>query len=668
MGLSLPLVLIFWRLVKLVWIADYPALVGLVVLGLLLASYFWLREILGLFLLGVIFQSAIGWPREAYEIVQLAIIGSWLAKFMLGRIEINKIRMRLPIPLLLFTAIITANYLISKDYFMTSQSETVIFWLECILLYITMTFSFDSPKAIRNLLIIILSGVAVVSGYGIYQYLAGVNLIPYFQKPGHIMRRVQSVLQDPNALGGYLILFVPLVIAAAYKSKNYIKAIDYLLVVMLVLCLIFTFAFSAWIGLILSLIVGSYILYHSYDYDGKGTKFLLKSAIQHRTFFLLLLLLLLSALLIIGASFVPLILAKAGTFSGRFGFWRTAWRTALVNPLFGVGLGNYSLFVPAGAHSAYHRLPPHNDYLQIASETGFIGLACFMWFTVGSLVKAAKNWSGRSVGDQNLLLRYQWSLWTGVLAFFVYSLAQSPLYFSWQLTIYYFAVLAIINNITLIFQTEYNVETRLISVKDFSVSRILVRVVFLLLVVNVILRLPGLYPEKLQERYDTYRSGTGLTKTGWYKPIMIQPPREDQARILLSTIWMAGSAELAVQNKYAQKGPAIFEAEVMSFLNPKKLVVYLNDRLIEQYQVTTTTRTGRYQKLIIKMDLRPGENKIVLRCQDTLGSPYYYAIDRDRRWLSFNFKRTMRVIILDSRTTYNPLDILLTNPWLNRTS
>jgi O-antigen ligase len=75
------------------------------------------------------------------------------------------------------------------------------------------------------------------------------------------------------------------------------------------------------------------------------------------------------------------------TLVNRFVIWRTGWKIVKDNFVFGVGLGNY-----ARAYSKYtgvyanrvaaYGIPtdPHNTYLCIFAETGFIGFALFLSF------------------------------------------------------------------------------------------------------------------------------------------------------------------------------------------------------------------------------------------------------------------------------------------------
>jgi O-antigen ligase len=75
------------------------------------------------------------------------------------------------------------------------------------------------------------------------------------------------------------------------------------------------------------------------------------------------------------------------TMVGRFALWSIGWKIVKDNFITGVGLGNFQL-----AYSKYtgiyvsrvvtpgYKNDPHNTYLSILAETGFIGLALFLSF------------------------------------------------------------------------------------------------------------------------------------------------------------------------------------------------------------------------------------------------------------------------------------------------
>jgi O-antigen ligase len=71
--------------------------------------------------------------------------------------------------------------------------------------------------------------------------------------------------------------------------------------------------------------------------------------------------------------------------------WRASWKMFVAHPIFGVGFGGYWAGVTA-YHDASGLMTPqeaHNDYLELLSSGGLVGLAIGIWFVV-SLFRAVK--------------------------------------------------------------------------------------------------------------------------------------------------------------------------------------------------------------------------------------------------------------------------------------
>jgi O-antigen ligase len=82
--------------------------------------------------------------------------------------------------------------------------------------------------------------------------------------------------------------------------------------------------------------------------------------------------------------------------SGRFEAWPVLWEEAFKRPLLGSGVGSSMVFLESG-QSGLTMTHPHNDYLRIAFEVGFIGLACFvvvLVWQVFELSRRIRNSSG----------------------------------------------------------------------------------------------------------------------------------------------------------------------------------------------------------------------------------------------------------------------------------
>ena len=81
----------------------------------------------------------------------------------------------------------------------------------------------------------------------------------------------------------------------------------------------------------------------------------------------------------------------ATSVSARFDYWEAAFKTACANPLFGTGPGTFQIPYKAlkRPESEMTRLV-HNDYLEQASDSGWLGFFTFTAFVVGGMYFAIK--------------------------------------------------------------------------------------------------------------------------------------------------------------------------------------------------------------------------------------------------------------------------------------
>src|SRR5215212_5915908 len=81
--------------------------------------------------------------------------------------------------------------------------------------------------------------------------------------------------------------------------------------------------------------------------------------------------------------------------ASRNEIWRATLRMFASHPVLGVGLGGYWIGITA-YHDASGLMTPqeaHNDYLELLSSAGLIGLAIGLWFAVAVVRSVGKNFS-----------------------------------------------------------------------------------------------------------------------------------------------------------------------------------------------------------------------------------------------------------------------------------
>ncbi|MFH2138254.1 MAG: O-antigen ligase family protein [Candidatus Omnitrophota bacterium] len=174
----------------------------------------------------------------------------------------------------------------------------------------------------------------------------------------------------------FLILQIPLCFIVLFYSKNkLLKSGAFIGIILLFFCLILNATRAAWVAIVVSLIIISFF---------KNRKFACGLLIC----------------IIIGGLFLPAQLkyraittADPLTWGERVPLWNIAIRMFNDYPIFGVGLGmQEKLFSTYWKQSIYFPTfkywHSHNNYLEIAAETGIVGILSFLYIFVTFLKNA----------------------------------------------------------------------------------------------------------------------------------------------------------------------------------------------------------------------------------------------------------------------------------------
>ena len=75
----------------------------------------------------------------------------------------------------------------------------------------------------------------------------------------------------------------------------------------------------------------------------------------------------------------------------RLDAWDTLWQIIQKSPIFGVGLSNYYHFTQLYSTTGWYvKFSSHNNYIDLAAQTGFVGLFLFLCFGVSSVALILK--------------------------------------------------------------------------------------------------------------------------------------------------------------------------------------------------------------------------------------------------------------------------------------
>lgn len=255
-------------------------------------------------------------------------------------------------------------------------------------IYFVVVETINSPRRVRNLLLVLIASATLMIADSAVQYIRGTDFLR-----GFTWSRLRASFATANDFGGWLIMVVPVLFVSLFNksSTNLVKGRWRwgvgLLVVLLLGCLLLTYSRGAWLGLLVSsLLMGWYCF-------GRLTS--RRKVILSLSFV---------GLIFVGSVLPPVVKIKidaindwkfrsgdplgkrfesmdTAAFRERWILWKQSLAIVEDFPVLGTGLNTYSRYTPHykktddGA-----RWYAHNSYLQMATETGIVGLLSFLWF------------------------------------------------------------------------------------------------------------------------------------------------------------------------------------------------------------------------------------------------------------------------------------------------
>jgi len=273
---------------------------------------------------------------------------------------------------------------------------------------------------IKRIVTAALLGLLLASLDGVYQLIFGVDFFrhkPYDTVIG--LARLKAAFPHTNIFAGYLALFLPLSATLfLYHFKARSKLYSGIITFLGLFCLAFTFSRSAVLGLWLAILITGVI---------RRDKLVVS--------------LLIASLLV-----APFVLPKgirkwsktthsAAEFllnKERFVLNETSLNMIKHHPILGVGVNTYSLnYQKYKLHdtdegTANTMWYAHNIFLQMAGETGILGLSAFLWL-LAVLFKEWIKFYRRRKDDFSRIATL--GIIMGVFAFLVNGLAETNLYY-----------------------------------------------------------------------------------------------------------------------------------------------------------------------------------------------------------------------------------------------
>ena len=320
--------------------------------------------------------------------------------------------------ILLYAAIYLAGTLFSVS--LRSSLEPGLLSVLFILFPVVLCSAVGNRRQLDLLIALMVLVAAAVSFYGVLQYIFhwGYQSAAWVDSDmfSSIQFRVASTLQNPNMLGQYLILLIPLGGAKLLAAKGWGERVWYFCCCgVMCLCMILTFSRGAWLGLLFAGLAFFVLLYPR----------------------ILPWLLLAAPFLLAGAAFVlPEAIVARFTSIGNLGDASTSYRVfiwmgtlAMLKDywLCGIGPGAdaFNRVYPAYSYNGIAAPHSHNLFLQIVCDAGIAALGVFLlvlfvyFRTMARALSREKDWTSRI---------FQIAFTAGVLGFLVQAMTDYSFY------------------------------------------------------------------------------------------------------------------------------------------------------------------------------------------------------------------------------------------------
>jgi putative inorganic carbon (HCO3(-)) transporter len=348
------------------------------------------------FLLVLVLFSSLGLRQFANDKEGLAIIASvsfclWLAGYVLGGQEERQTTALDVVVILFLGANIVATS--ASHYFKPS-----LIGLAKVLIYICSYFSFSAilgqskRRQITVVSVLVLSGF-LVALYGLYQYKIGVAPLATWEDPTIEQKgvRIYSTLGNPNLLAGYLVPIAPLAFALglmAISAKRWLIGFAAMAISSVIsIAIVLTGSRGGWLGLFACAMMMLWLVVGHIWIKQPRLKPILLTAIV-----------LLALAVPAALHFVPTFEQRLQSiFVGyehssnafRLNVWRSSFKMFLDNWWFGIGPGNQAFILAYGLYmtSGFDALGAYCVPLEVAIETGIIGLIFFVVLVVSSLAR-----------------------------------------------------------------------------------------------------------------------------------------------------------------------------------------------------------------------------------------------------------------------------------------
>ena len=329
------------------------------------------------------------WSIAGAQTVLILGLVAWLFKIILsGRTNFARTPLNLAILLYVVTMVISVIFSPFKLNSLLALKEE---WL--LLAFFLVVNNIKRETEVENLLTILILISTLVGIYAIWQHYAGMDLYRHklLESKGEVFISL-GLFDHHLTFGGYymLVFLLASTFLIYHKRSGLLRILDFAAPALLGLSLVFSYARSAWFGALTGIVALGLL---------KGGRFV---------YFMIAGVLVVCVLVfVIEPTSLDRIkeidLSKDRPESTRVRLWQTSIKMIKAKPIWGVGLGNFGqLFDRYRVEGIYDTTcHPHNDFLNVAVNSGLLGLlaylsiwAVFLHSSIKSVLKKKRNGFG----------------------------------------------------------------------------------------------------------------------------------------------------------------------------------------------------------------------------------------------------------------------------------